>query len=379
MLGVLAGCVTPASEFHCTSNDECTVGGTCQVDGFCSFPSATCPSGQAYGDASGSLSGTCVPDTGPGPNCGDGNVDPGEECDDGNMDDTDDCVSCKRARCGDGYVHANIEDCDDGNTADGDACNSICLDCSGGDASIVAGGHCYMRFDTGTDWHTAASNCGDHDAILVAIADATENSAVTGLLAAGSGEYWIGLSDFSEGNRFWQNDEAATFTLFLAGQPDGGAVESCFTTRDTTGEWSDHVCGDTHGYICEKAPWTIDPTSRHAYRFVGGTQQTSYDNAQADCVARGGHLATILDATEETVVDAVTAATKAFIGLNDTAVAGTFVWETDGPATFFDWNTAAGEPNSDGTCVTLRADDKWQDQTCTPQFGDSYLCEIDPK
>lgn len=51
----------------------------------------------------------CAPKT---PLCGDGMVDVGEECDDGNVNRTDACVSCKRARCGDGYVQAGVETCD---------------------------------------------------------------------------------------------------------------------------------------------------------------------------------------------------------------------------------------------------------------------------
>ena len=52
--------------------------------------------------------------------CGDGfqlNVYPCgiycENCDDGNQDNTDDCITtCRRAICGDGYVHAGVEQCD---------------------------------------------------------------------------------------------------------------------------------------------------------------------------------------------------------------------------------------------------------------------------
>jgi len=62
-----------------------------------------------------------------GPGCGDGQVGPGEQCDDGNTDDSDACLSsCFAARCGDGVVEQGVEECDDGNTSDGDDCTSAC-------------------------------------------------------------------------------------------------------------------------------------------------------------------------------------------------------------------------------------------------------------
>ncbi len=77
----------------------------------------------------------CVPE-----GCGNGVVDPGEECDDGNQDNTDGClVSCRIARCGDGFVHAGVEECDDGNTSDHDACLTDCREARCGDGVVWEG------------------------------------------------------------------------------------------------------------------------------------------------------------------------------------------------------------------------------------------------
>ena len=61
--------------------------------------------------------------------CGNGAVEVGEACDDGNDVDEDACPSgaggCKaEAKCGDGYLWAEMEGCDDGNEEDGDQCPS---------------------------------------------------------------------------------------------------------------------------------------------------------------------------------------------------------------------------------------------------------------
>jgi len=67
--------------------------------------------------------------------CGDGVKEGGEQCDDGNTVNGDGCSSacqtesfalCKKAACGDGYLHSGVEQCDDGNTNNGDGCSSTC-------------------------------------------------------------------------------------------------------------------------------------------------------------------------------------------------------------------------------------------------------------
>lgn len=80
-------------------------------------------------------------DTGTGPAvCGNGILEAGEQCDDGNTDNCDDCVSCKFAKCGDGYVQAGVEECDDGNTIT-EACAYGQTSCTVCDSScnLVAG------------------------------------------------------------------------------------------------------------------------------------------------------------------------------------------------------------------------------------------------
>jgi hypothetical protein len=56
-----AGCLRQTS-FQCSSDVDCVLGGAqgvCQGTSYCSFPDATCTSGQRYGDLSGPLAGQC--------------------------------------------------------------------------------------------------------------------------------------------------------------------------------------------------------------------------------------------------------------------------------------------------------------------------------
>ena len=56
-----AGCLR-ATEYHCTSSDQCGTGGTCEASGYCSFADSSC--GQRYGAQAGPYANQCVGTTG---------------------------------------------------------------------------------------------------------------------------------------------------------------------------------------------------------------------------------------------------------------------------------------------------------------------------
>jgi cysteine-rich repeat protein len=79
------------------------------------------------------------------PLCGNGQVEGDEECDDGNLVDTDSCLTnCRTARCGDSFVHADVEACDDGNMSNDDAC-------VGDQCAVARCGDGYVRADLADD------------------------------------------------------------------------------------------------------------------------------------------------------------------------------------------------------------------------------------
>lgn len=62
--------------------------------------------------------------------CGNSTIDTGEQCDDGNTSNNDLCVSCKNAKCGDGFVQAGVEECDGDGNGVGDAiAGDGCFNC----------------------------------------------------------------------------------------------------------------------------------------------------------------------------------------------------------------------------------------------------------
>lgn len=96
-------------------------------------------------------------------------------------------------------------------------------------------------------------------------------------------------------------------------------------------------------------------------------------NAELDCVALGGHLASVKTAASNTIVAALVSATpSAFLGGNDLATEGAFVWPDGTPATYTNWRT--GEPNNGNNggyeedCIVIQGllAGVWDDRPCAP-------------
>jgi len=61
VVAVLAGCLRPAGEFRCATENDCaTPGSRCEPEGFCSFADPDCSSGVRFGPHSGAFSNRCV-------------------------------------------------------------------------------------------------------------------------------------------------------------------------------------------------------------------------------------------------------------------------------------------------------------------------------
>jgi hypothetical protein len=87
--------------------------------------------------------------------------------------------------------------------------------------------------------------------------------------------------------------------------------------------------------------WQHNPATGHDYLYVADPLMP-WAEAEENAVSLGGHLVTINDAAEGEWLVA-TFGTEYWIGLNDIAVEGEWVWVSGEPATFTNWQP--GEPN----------------------------------
>ena len=115
---------------------------------------------------------------------------------------------------------------------------------------------------------------------------------------------------------------------------------------------------------------------------------TTYANAKTGCTAlgMGAHLALLKNAALDTFAESFVGTLDTFIGANDSATEGTFLWEDGTPLAFANW--ATGEPNNAGNayqedCAIIagaRASKQWDDRPCdatevSASGSFAYLCQ----
>ena len=92
---------------------------------------------------------------------------------------------------------------------------------------------------------------------------------------------------------------------------------------------------------------------------------TTWTAAEAEAVTAGGHLAAINDASENRFLSTAfgSSSTRLWIGFNDVATEGTFVWSNGDAVTYTNWavfelNNLGGE---DYTVINWGAGGTWND------------------
>ena len=111
----------------------------------------------------------------------------------------------------------------------------------------------------------------------------------------------------------------------------------------------------------------------------------TWTNAQSDCESRGGDLASVRSSEENAEAYALTGGVSTWIGYNDKAVEGSWVWTDGYTGDYSNW--LSGEPGPPGTdyedCACYYYlftewgyGESWGDLTCTE--SQAYLCRFPP-
>lgn len=153
--------------------------------------------------------------------------------------------------------------------------------------------------------------------------------------------------------------------------PDGGVG-----AQDAAGHSSDGGSNLPDAEVLPPAcdsPWLSEATGCH--RYVKDAT-ASFDGAEADCEAQGGHLVVEDTVNEYQAVASGMApleATERFwVGLHDPAPDdNVFVWVNG--AALLETHWAGAEPSNSGDCVNARPDGTWGDRGCTELKW--YACE----
>lgn len=164
-----------------------------------------------------------------------------------------------------------------------------------------------------------------------------------------------------------------------ANSDDPAAAATCTTMCKSRAR-----CGSVSGASAAK----VDATTGHCY--VAWPGPINFASAERDCQARGGHLATVTSAAENTLVDGIAGNAQLWIGLEVThGASDSFHWVDGEPYLYSAF--APGEPNNGAlnggraeNCVARTATG-WADLPCgfpatgtlpsSPTFALGFVCE----
>lgn len=237
-----------------------------------------------------------------------------------------------------------------------------------GPITNAASGHWYYLL-AATNWPAAeeiAVSLGGH---LATINNAAENNWVfTNFGNYGGVEraLWLGLNDSAQENIWvWVSGQPATYFNWAPGEPNSGG--GFFPDEDHVliwhpssgfplGSWADAPSNQLHSAVVEVSPPEpivlagpiTNAANGHWYYLLNFT---NWPAAEQVAVSLGGHLATINDAAENAWIFNTFSTyggieRPLWIGLNDSAQEGNWVWVSGQPVTYLNW--APGEPNSGG-------------------------------
>ncbi|KAH9498740.1 chromatin-modulating protein mrc1, partial [Bulinus truncatus] len=259
---------------------------------------------------------------------------------------------------------------------------------------------CLRLYTTPKSWFDARQFCQDAGGSLVKIADSAFNSFVDSLVSKQVGDYWIGLNDQKQENKFeWLNETVqAAFTYWGANEPNNnGGNENCvYLSGSNSYKWNDSPCDTLVRYICQQNPipggvvpatpattsspncypgWEGAPNSDNCYQFK--TDMMSWIDARTACQTSGGDLVSITSVEEQFYITGRLMSFSGnffWIGANDRATEKGFEWSDKSPFSFFAWS--AGQPNNaqDSDCVAIiKSSGRWDDLQCAARYG--YICK----
>lgn len=118
---------------------------------------------------------------------------------------------------------------------------------------------------------------------------------------------------------------------------------------------------------------TLNSANGNIYLAVQNTSSTNYEAMRTFARSLGGDLATINDAAENEWIRAVFAsplAAKVWIGLNDSAVEGTFAWSNGEVSAYRNWQSSEPSNSASSDYVQLfDSDGRW---ACRPNGATQY-------
>ncbi|CAH1796584.1 unnamed protein product [Owenia fusiformis] len=271
---------------------------------------------------------------------------------------------------------------------------------------------CFYFGDDRMRWSQARSQCQNMNADLATINTEDEQSFISKIVPWRG---WIGLRDtIEQGKYYWVDGSPLNYTNWMRGEPNNYYPgEDCVEVHGPgeypwgggfyPGAWNDDVCeGRNKSFICRKPAipydpppttkpvtkpfsrrcgpeWKYDSVGNMCYQIVD--KPSNWVTGRADCLAKGGELASIHGPHEQAYVGALLASSyghgrlRFWFGGNDRDLEGGYAWSDGTPFNYVHWKP--GNPSNSGGrehCVEIQANDgRWNDNNCAKKMP--YICK----
>ena len=219
-----------------------------------------------------------------------------------------------------------------------------------------------------SDWATAEAASvamGGHLASIHSF-----NQSISAWEVANNGEAWTGLNDINAPGSFqWSDGSPVDYGNWYTANPTNAypgysaALVSYGGSPVSPASWrTENTNVTVFGGVAEipgNHAQAVGPNG-HTYFLIGAG---SWDDAEAEAVALGGHLAYISDAAENAFVLSLlpTHGAEVWIGLHDPQHNGTYQWTDGSPLVYSNWLGAPGLPGGDYVVHMIEGSGTWND------------------
>ncbi|XP_043921443.1 macrophage mannose receptor 1-like [Protopterus annectens] len=244
---------------------------------------------------------------------------------------------------------------------------------------------CYKIFgakiEEQVSWHAARNECLHLGGNLASIKNEKQQTFLTLKLKDMKVNVWIGLNDINnEGQFLWTDGQGVYYTNWAKGFPTWYDCVAIHTgIRGEVGAWEDYLCTLSRGYICQRSP---DPSLPQQSTEVPAGEFLKFENisytivqnkmtwedAQANCVAKSANLASILNVYEQSFLwlQIIKYGEPVWIGLNSNKTGGQYKWINNWKLRYTKWGSS--EPDINIACVYLDLDGFWKTASCDKNY-----------
>lgn len=265
---------------------------------------------------------------------------------------------------------------------------------------IPFGSKCYL-FSSNTSrlkFDDASRHCEGEGATLVTIPSEREQKFLLSRLSDATTNVWIGITRRPDRSLGWTDGTPLRYTNWIWGQPNlnGGSTVEILTGTIHVGHWNQAPRNKLRQHICEKQrdpslPMPdVPPREPECQGVVPGSfsyrsscyrlgSYQNWDTAEANCLALGGHLASVRDAFADAFfpVRFKFRGGLVWIGLQDTKGSGRFTWSDGWPVHYTNWailQPGAAEKDQ-RRCVAMDlGSGSWSIKPCGKALP--YLCHF---